>query len=159
MKRAPALIAGGAITGFTGILIAHASAGVPLAAASPGPSASPGSTASAGSSGPATPAARQGNGAGRGGPARTAVGPGVNFGYGRIAIRVTVAGQRVVSVSVARLSTLDPNSQQICAQAIPILRSEVLSAQSANINAVSGATFTSEGYDRSLQAALDRLHA
>jgi uncharacterized protein with FMN-binding domain len=60
---------------------------------------------------------------------------------------------------VASLQTLDPTSQQISAQVIPMLRSEVLSVQSASINGVSGASYTSIGYARSLQAALDTLHA
>jgi uncharacterized protein with FMN-binding domain len=174
MKRAPAFIAAGAITGFTGMLIAHASAGVPLAAGSrplaggpatpggspaPGPSAS--SSSSPASSSPASsssPAAHRRGGRGAGGGAHTAVGPGVNYGYGTIAVRVTVVGTRIVSVSVAGLSTLEPTSQQISTQAIPTLRSEVLAAQSATINAVSGATYTSQGYVRSLQAALFDLH-
>jgi uncharacterized protein with FMN-binding domain len=52
-----------------------------------------------------------------------------------------------------------PRSQFISAQAEPLLRSEALSAQSARIDIVSGATYTSEGYAQSLQAALDRAHA
>jgi uncharacterized protein with FMN-binding domain len=83
----------------------------------------------------------------------------VNFGYGTIAVKVTIHGTRITAVSVATLQTLEPTSQQICAQAIPVLRSEVLSAQSASINSVSGASYTSAGYARSLQAALDTLHA
>lgn len=160
MKRSPAFIAAGAITGFTGVLIAHAGASAPLASGShPLAAGSSGPSASAGSSRAAAPAAHGGPGPGSGGPAHTVVGPGVNFGYGTIAVRVTVAGHRIVSVRVASLSTLEPTSQQISDQAIPILRSEVLSAQSTAINAVSGATYTSEGYDRSLQVALDQLHA
>jgi uncharacterized protein with FMN-binding domain len=59
---------------------------------------------------------------------------------------------------VPSLQVAEPTSQQICEQAIAILRSEVLSAQSATIDGVSGATFTSEAYAQSLQAALDQLH-
>jgi uncharacterized protein with FMN-binding domain len=83
----------------------------------------------------------------------------VNFGYGTIAIKVTIRGTRITGVSVAALQVLEPTSQQISAQAIPVLRNEVLSAQSARISAVSGASYTSYGYARSLQAALDTLHA
>ncbi|HEY2578498.1 MAG TPA: FMN-binding protein [Streptosporangiaceae bacterium] len=171
MKRAPALVAAGAITGFTGILIAHAGAGVPLAAGSHPLAAGP--NGSAGPATSATPTAGSGSGSGKSNPARrhkssgpapgggahSVVGSTVNFGYGTIAVRVTVAGGRIASVSVARLSTLEPTSQQISSQAIPVLRSEVLAAQSVSINAVSGATYTSEGYARSVQAALDALHA
>lgn len=73
-------------------------------------------------------------------------------------VQVTVRGTRITDVSVPTLQVAEPTSQQICEQAIPMLRSEVLSAQSASIDAVSGATFTSEAYAQSLQAALDQLH-
>jgi uncharacterized protein with FMN-binding domain len=144
MRWAPAFIVAGAIVGFGGVLVAHAGAKAPLAT---------GSRVVA--TGPAVP----GSSSGAGGGARTAVGPGANYGYGTIAVRVTVVGTRIVSVSVASLSTQEPTSQQISTQAIPYLRSEVLSTQSATINAVSGATYTSQGYVQSLQAALDQLHA
>jgi predicted ferric reductase len=58
----------------------------------------------------------------------------------------------------AHLQVAEPTSQLNCEQAIPILRSEALSAQSARIYGVSGATYTSEAYALSLQAALDELH-
>jgi uncharacterized protein with FMN-binding domain len=83
----------------------------------------------------------------------------VNFGYGTISVRVTVAGSRIVAVSVASLSTLEPTSQQISGGAIPVLRSEVLAAQGTSIDGVSGATYTSQGYVNSLQAALNELRA
>jgi uncharacterized protein with FMN-binding domain len=160
VKRAPALIAAGAIAGFAGVLIAHGSGGAPLAAGTRPVATGPLVPLEPGrSSTSAAPPGSQGAGRGWGAGAHTAVGPGVSYGYGRIAVRVTVAGHRIVAVSVATLSTLEPTSQQISDQAIPTLRSEVLAAQSAEIHAVSGATYTSEGYARSLQAALDELHA
>ena len=89
---------------------------------------------------------------------RTATGSTVNFGYGTIRVRVTVRRNQIIAASVSTLTTLEPTSQQISAQAIPVLRSEVLAARSANINGVSGATYTSQGYYQSLQAALAKLH-
>ena len=59
---------------------------------------------------------------------------------------------------MASLNETDSRSVAIDNQAIPELRQEVLTAQSANIDGVSGATFTSEAYAASLQAALDALH-
>ncbi|MGO4753756.1 FMN-binding protein, partial [Streptomyces sp. 2MCAF27] len=50
----------------------------------------------------------------------------------------------------------DGRSQQIASYAVPQLTSETLSAQNAQIDAVSGATYTSEGYVQSLQSALDK---
>jgi uncharacterized protein with FMN-binding domain len=61
-------------------------------------------------------------------------------------------------VTVPALQTADPTSQQISDQAIPTLKSQVLAADSASINGVSGATFTSQAYEQSVQAALDKLH-
>jgi hypothetical protein len=92
------------------------------------------------------------------GPLRSAVGKPVQYGYGVVSVKVTVRGNHIVDVAVASLQTPDPTSQSITDQAIPYLKSEVLSAQGARINAVSGATYTSEGYAYSLQSALDKLH-
>ncbi|MGC0371044.1 FMN-binding protein [Microbacterium sp. SLBN-111] len=53
----------------------------------------------------------------------------------------------------------DFRDQQINSRALPILVQETLSAQSADIDMVSGATYTSTGYKKSLQSALDEAHA
>ena len=81
----------------------------------------------------------------------------MNFSYGAIAVRVTVRGSRIVNASVAAIRVTEPESGQISGNAIPVLRSEVLAAQSASIHAVSGATYTSRGYISSLEAALNHL--
>ena len=152
VRRVPVLMAAGAIVGFGTVIGLHSQPASPVAGP---PVAASGSGSRSGTSG----------GAGNGGSAllpaggiRTAVGRNVNFGYGTIAVKVTVRGKRILRVSVASISTLEPTSQQISAQAIPLLRSEVLSAQSANINGISGASYTSAGYYQSLQSALDKLH-
>jgi uncharacterized protein with FMN-binding domain len=82
----------------------------------------------------------------------------VPFGYGALSVRVVVRGTQITDVSVPAIQTAEPTSQQISAQAIPTLRAEVLSAQGAGIDGVSGATYTSQAYVQSLQAALDDLH-
>ncbi len=61
-------------------------------------------------------------------------------------------------MAVTTLQTAEPYSQQLASQVIPALRAEVLAGQSAQINAVSGATYTSQAYALSPQAALDKLH-
>jgi len=61
-------------------------------------------------------------------------------------------------VSTQGLQTAEQYSQQLADQVIPMLRSQVLHAQTANISGVSGATYTAQAYVTSLQAALDRLH-
>ena len=92
------------------------------------------------------------------GAVRSATGAAEQFGYGVLDVKVTVSGTRITDVSVPTLEVAEYTSQQICDQAIPLLRSEVLTAQSARIDGVSGATYTSEAYAASLQAALDALH-
>ena len=92
------------------------------------------------------------------GPTRSAVGSAVQFGYGVLDVKVTVSGTRITDVSVPALQVIDPTSQQICDQVFPMLRSEVLSAQSGTIDGVSGATYTSASYAESLQSALDKLY-
>jgi uncharacterized protein with FMN-binding domain len=89
---------------------------------------------------------------------RSAVGAKEQYGYGVLAVRVTVRGSRIESITLAGLQTAEQYSQQLAAQVIPMLRSEVLSAQSAQINGISGASYTSQAYARSVQSALDRLH-
>jgi uncharacterized protein with FMN-binding domain len=89
---------------------------------------------------------------------RTIDGQAVAIPFGTVQVKVTVTGTRIVSVSAISLPNDNPTSAQISQIAGPQLAQEVLSAQSANINVVSGATFTSDGYAQSLQSALDRLH-
>ncbi|MCY0905387.1 FMN-binding protein [Arthrobacter sp. H14-L1] len=61
-------------------------------------------------------------------------------------------------MSALQLTDRDQRSAQISNYAAPVLRSEVLAAQSAAVQSISGATLTSEGYLTSLQAALDTAH-
>jgi uncharacterized protein with FMN-binding domain len=74
--------------------------------------------------------------------------------HGRVQVRVTVAGGRIADVTALQLPT-GGRSTEINQAAVPVLRQEALVAQSADIDAVSGATNTSAGYVHSLQAALD----
>ena len=72
-------------------------------------------------------------------------------------MRVTVRGTQLEDVRVKSLQTDSQYSQQLAVQVIPMLRSEV-SAKSARINGVSGASYTSQAYALSVQSALDKLH-
>lgn len=78
--------------------------------------------------------------------------------YGPVQIELTVAGGRITQVTVLQQPTDARRSQEINAFALPQLRAETLAAQSARIDAVSGATYTTEGYQASLQSALDAAH-
>ncbi len=89
-------------------------------------------------------------------PARTYAGPTVQTARGPVEVKVTVRAGKVVDVKVPVHPDGDPNSVQINDYALPQLIQETMSAQSANIDMVSGATLTSEGYAQSLQSALDK---
>jgi uncharacterized protein with FMN-binding domain len=76
--------------------------------------------------------------------------------YGDVEVQVVFTGTQITSVVPIRLPDSNGVDQQIDQQAVPILIQETLTAQSANIQAVSGASYTSDGYIQSLQSALDK---
>ena len=78
-----------------------------------------------------------------------------NVGYGVVQVQVTMQGRRITDVRAVSLPQ-GGRSSDISSYAAPQLRSEALSRQSARIDSVSGASYTSAGYARSLQSALDR---
>ena len=84
------------------------------------------------------------------------LGSSVTTRYGVIQVKVTVRAKKITNVSFAQLTAFDGRSQQINSDAAPQLLQETLSAQSANIDTVSGASYTSDGYRQSLQSALDK---
>jgi uncharacterized protein with FMN-binding domain len=89
---------------------------------------------------------------------RSATGPVVNYYFGTVSVKVTVSGSKITAVSIASLNDGgNPRSQYIDQQALPMLVQQALAAQSANIQGVSGATYTSEGFYTSLAAALKDL--
>ncbi len=89
---------------------------------------------------------------------QTITGAAISYFYGTAQVQVTLVNGKITDVTALQLPT-DGRSGRISQQVEPILRSEVVSAQSAQINLVSGATYTSDAYAQSLQAALDQAHA
>jgi hypothetical protein len=79
-----------------------------------------------------------------------------NTRWGPVQVQLTVAEGRITDVAVVRYPNGNRRDQEINAQALPILVQDTLDAQSAQIDMVSGATVTSEGYLESLQSALDQ---
>ena len=73
-------------------------------------------------------------------------------------MRVTITSNKITQLAVPTLQTAEQYSQQLATQVIPMLTNEVLTAQSININGISGATYTAEAYVTSLQSALKKLH-
>ena len=78
--------------------------------------------------------------------------------YGDVQVKVIVSGGRISDVQPLQLPTDRARSAEISQQAAPLLHDEVIQAQSANIDILSGATFTSESYAQSVQSALDQAH-
>ena len=78
--------------------------------------------------------------------------------YGPVQVAVVEQGGRITDVKTPQMPTEHAQSAFISERVAPLLREEVLQAQSAQINIVSGATFTSEGYAESLQQALSHAH-
>lgn len=87
---------------------------------------------------------------------RTIDGDVVQTRYGAIQVRVTLSGSTITAVSELQSPSRDGRSVEINQEAAPTLQQEALSSQSAKIDTVSGATYTSEGYIQSLQSALDK---
>ncbi|AUY48079.1 FMN-binding protein [Streptomyces sp. CB01881] len=121
-----------------------------LSAAGPAQASSGASVPSSGSSGSSS-ASSSGSSS-----VRTVTGDAVPTRYGPVQVKVTLDGTKITKVDVVKYPTSDRRDREINASAIPVLNQEALAAQSADVDVVSGATYTSDGYTRSLQSALDQ---
>jgi uncharacterized protein with FMN-binding domain len=146
VKRAPIVIAA-TVAGLVAVLEFHTTpAKVTLAGGATLPTAG----TSAPGAGPSSAAGPAGT--------RTATGPQVNYNWGVLSVKVTVSGRKLTNVGIAFLDDGgNPRSQFIDQQSIPLLEQQALHAQSANIQGVSGASYTSAGFAQSLQSALHSL--
>jgi uncharacterized protein with FMN-binding domain len=88
----------------------------------------------------------------------TVNGAAVDTAYGLVQVQVRLRGHRIVSATAIDYPQGTGRDRLINRYAVPVLQRETVVAQSANIDTVSGATYTSDGYKRSLQAALDAAH-
>lgn len=77
--------------------------------------------------------------------------------YGPVQVSVTFSGHRITAVKTLQTPNGDGHSRAVAARAVPTLHDEVIASQSAKIDTVSGATYTSDGYAQSVQSAIDRL--
>ncbi|MFE9426268.1 FMN-binding protein [Kitasatospora sp. NPDC006697] len=111
------------------------------APSSPSSGASPSASASASAAAPGT---------------RTITGSAVDTRYGPVQVRITLTGGKLTKVDVLQYPVESGRDQEINAYAIPQLNQEAIQAGNATIDSVSGATYTSAGYTRSLQSALDQ---
>jgi uncharacterized protein with FMN-binding domain len=143
MRRSPIVLTA-TIAGTAGVLAFHPHApAVQTASQATTPTPSSTATKTSGSSSTAV--------------SGTATGDAVPTQYGNAQVRVTVKDGKIVKVEALQLQGNEPRSAEISSSAEPILQQEALTAQSADVDAVSGATFTSASYMQSLQSALDKL--
>jgi len=160
MRRATIVIAA-TVAGLVGVLSFHTKSApltlgsVPASAATRGPPTTsiaagpPPGRGSSSAGAPPTPSAST---------TRSTTGPAVNYNYGILSVSVTVAGKKITKVGIASLNDGGNfRSQSIDQQSLPTLEQQALQAQNANIQGVSGATYTSAGFAQSLQAALNKL--
>ena len=117
----------------------------------PGTSGSSGSGSSgSASSGSASGGSSSGSG--------TVTGDTVVTQWGPVQVQITVAGGRITDVTAVQYPNGNGRDQMINSYALPVLAQEAVSAQSAQIDLVSGATVTSNGYVQSLQSAIDKAN-
>jgi uncharacterized protein with FMN-binding domain len=89
----------------------------------------------------------------------TFTGDPIDTQYGTVQVAATLTHGKLTAVRVLQAPDQNGRDQQIASYALPRLTQEALGAQSAHIDAVSGASYTSQGYIQSLQSALDQAHA
>jgi len=124
----------------------------PEIAVAPVPAPSSSSTATAGSGGSSSSSGSSGSTTTG---TRTVTGDTVQTRWGPVQVKITVKNGKITDVTAVQYPSDNPRDQEINSNALPQLRSEALAAQSASIDTVSGATYTSDGYRQSLQSALD----
>jgi uncharacterized protein with FMN-binding domain len=88
----------------------------------------------------------------------TYTGEAIQTRFGPVQVEITVVDGKVAKSVVTQVPWNDHRDQEINGYAVPILGDEAVQAQSADIDMVSGATYTSEGYIQSLQSALDQAN-
>jgi uncharacterized protein with FMN-binding domain len=156
MRRSP-IVLGATVAGTAGVLAFHPHAPAVQTATATTRSATSSAPAPAAGSGSAGGASSGSGSAKSSTVSGTATGAAVATQYGNAQVRVTVSNGKIVKVQALQLQGNDPHSVEISSSAEPVLQEEVLNEQTADVDAVGGATFTSASYAQSLQSALDKL--
>jgi len=138
MKRA-LVVTAGTVAGVAAVLALNPDA------ASVSTGARPGSPTAPGSSGP---------GSGSGGGTRTATGDAIDVRWGNVQVEVTLTDGRITDIASVQLPDGDGHSARISQQAWPELVQQAIEAQSSQIAGVSGASYTTYGFEQSLRSAL-----
>jgi uncharacterized protein with FMN-binding domain len=138
------------------------STGQSVAAAAALPVALPPNDSSLSSGRVSTPVPEASNttssGSGTGGASGTFAGSTSNTRYGPVQVQISVTGGKITAATALQVPQESSRDVRINSQAVPILNQETVQAQNAQIDTVSGATYTSDGYIKSLQSAIDAAH-
>ena|ERR1700744_5102001 len=160
MRRA-VLALGGTVAGLILLLSFRSHTAAPAAAgvsgSDPAPASMPATAAPTPAATKATGKARAPAGGATG--TRVVTGSVISSPYGPSQVAVTLTAGKITKVTVLQHTDDGQMSQEIDGNALPKLTAETLAAQSARIDAVSGASYTSAGYIKSLQSALDQARA
>lgn len=137
-------------------------AGAPAAVSTTGPVTTGGDTSSSASGATATPsssgaAAAPSSSAASSNTTKTVTGDSVDTRWGPVQVQITVTNGTITGANAVVYPQNNGRDVQINSYAIPQLQQETLAANNAQIDMVSGATYTSEGYIGSLQSALDKV--
>ncbi len=158
MRRAPLVLAG-TVAGLFGILSFRSSpqkitlSTLPTASTPAAASTTASGGTQSGTVGPAAPATTASSGG-----VISATGPQVNYFYGVLSVRVTAASGHITKIAIASLSDgAYAYSHYVDSVSLPMLIKQAMAAQSAKIQGVSGASYTSAGFAQSLQGALSSL--
>ncbi|MFF3887757.1 FMN-binding protein [Streptomyces sp. NPDC001914] len=152
--RRVTLAAAATVTGF--VLLLSLKPHTAPTAADASSSAGHSSTSSpGGSSGDSSKSSSGTSGGSKSTGTKTVTGDAVQTRWGPVQVRVTVRDGKITESTAVVYPSDNPRDQEINSYALPMLARETLAAQSAQIDSVSGATYTSDGYKQSLQSALD----
>ncbi|WP_431219612.1 FMN-binding protein [Leifsonia xyli] len=151
------LIVMGATVGLKLYGLGEEVAASPAAAATTSSGTNTGATSSGSSSSPSSmPTPSASASASASAATRVITGDAVDTRYGAVQVKVTFSGTTITAVDTVQAPSGNGRDIEINDQALPVLQQEALASQSANIDTVSGATYTSEGYIQSLQSAIDQ---
>jgi uncharacterized protein with FMN-binding domain len=141
------------VTGLV-MLLSFKTHQTPLTTTATATGAGTGSTGSSGSTGSNSSSGGSGGTTATG--SKTVTGDEAQTRYGPVQVQISVDNGRITDVETVEYPTDTPRDAEINQFAIPQLNQETLAANSARIDMVSGATYTSDGYITSLQSALDK---
>ena len=124
----------------------------------PGPTSGSGSASSGASGSGSAGSGSAGSGSSGSAASGTYTGDTASTQWGPVQVQITVADGKITDATAVQYPSGNGKDQEINAYALPILAQEAVAAQSAQIDHVSGATVTSDGYVQSLQSAIDQAN-